>query len=148
MRTGKQAWRGPPCGGAAVERPGNEDAVCKFVTGAFTGLRHWAPGLAGGEVLTTGAISCAGERAAVGRSVESSSGRRGVVGQAASDEPAAAMLPHFTSRSPEMVRREGRLWCLRDLHDVELWARCIPSKANVTVGVMARSEGQGRQAAE
>ncbi|KAK3266442.1 hypothetical protein CYMTET_24932 [Cymbomonas tetramitiformis] len=42
-----------------------------------------------------------------------------------------AILSHFTSRNPDLMRRMRRLWSLLDLHDIELQARCIRSEANV-----------------
>ncbi|KAK3271493.1 hypothetical protein CYMTET_20170 [Cymbomonas tetramitiformis] len=42
-----------------------------------------------------------------------------------------AMLSHFTSRNPDLMRRMRRLWLLLDLHDIELQARYIRSEANV-----------------
>ncbi|KAK3240700.1 hypothetical protein CYMTET_49479 [Cymbomonas tetramitiformis] len=41
-----------------------------------------------------------------------------------------AMLSHFTSRNPELMRRMRRLWVLLDLNDIELQARYIRSEAN------------------
>ncbi|KAK3283385.1 hypothetical protein CYMTET_8913, partial [Cymbomonas tetramitiformis] len=39
------------------------------------------------------------------------------------NQAVVAMLSHFTSRNPELMRRMRRLWLLLDLHDIELQAR-------------------------
>eukprot|EP00854_Cymbomonas_tetramitiformis_P009885 gene9885-biopygen10105 len=41
-----------------------------------------------------------------------------------------AVLSHFTSRNPELMRRMRRLWILLDLDDIELQASYIKSEAN------------------
>ncbi|KAK3278969.1 hypothetical protein CYMTET_13128 [Cymbomonas tetramitiformis] len=41
-----------------------------------------------------------------------------------------AMLSHFTSRNPELMRHMRRLWLLLDLNDIELQASCIRSETN------------------
>ncbi|KAK3284535.1 hypothetical protein CYMTET_7830 [Cymbomonas tetramitiformis] len=47
------------------------------------------------------------------------------------NQAVVAMLSHFTSRNPDLMRRMRRLWLLLDLHDIELQARYIRSEANV-----------------
>ncbi|KAK3239700.1 hypothetical protein CYMTET_50386 [Cymbomonas tetramitiformis] len=47
------------------------------------------------------------------------------------NQAVVAMLSHFTSRNPDLMRRMRRLWSFLDLHDIELAARYICSKANV-----------------
>ncbi|KAK3278548.1 hypothetical protein CYMTET_13527 [Cymbomonas tetramitiformis] len=51
-----------------------------------------------------------------------------------------AMLSHFTSRNPDLMRRMRRLWLLLDLHDIELQARYIRSEANVWADNLSRCE--------
>ncbi|KAK3252908.1 hypothetical protein CYMTET_37814 [Cymbomonas tetramitiformis] len=46
------------------------------------------------------------------------------------NQAVVAMLSHFTSCSPELMRRMRRLWILLDLNDIELQARYIRSEAN------------------
>ncbi|KAK3257231.1 hypothetical protein CYMTET_33675 [Cymbomonas tetramitiformis] len=46
------------------------------------------------------------------------------------NQAVVAMLSHFTSRNPELMRRMQRLWILLDLNDIELHARYIRSGAN------------------
>ncbi|KAK3269832.1 hypothetical protein CYMTET_21730 [Cymbomonas tetramitiformis] len=46
------------------------------------------------------------------------------------NQAVVAMLSHFTSRNPELMRRMRRLWILLDLNDIELQARYIRSEAN------------------
>eukprot|EP00854_Cymbomonas_tetramitiformis_P034057 gene34057-biopygen7878 len=41
-----------------------------------------------------------------------------------------AMLGHFTSRNPVLMRSMQRLWILLDLNDIELQARYVRSAAN------------------
>ncbi|KAK3248783.1 hypothetical protein CYMTET_41760 [Cymbomonas tetramitiformis] len=50
-----------------------------------------------------------------------------------------AMLPYFTLRNPELIRRMRRLWILLDLNGIKLQARYIKSEAN---------KWDGRRAAE
>ncbi|KAK3267531.1 hypothetical protein CYMTET_23912 [Cymbomonas tetramitiformis] len=45
------------------------------------------------------------------------------------NQTVVAMLSHFTSRNPELMRRMRRLWILLDLNDIELQARYIRSEA-------------------
>ncbi|KAK3260837.1 hypothetical protein CYMTET_30227 [Cymbomonas tetramitiformis] len=47
------------------------------------------------------------------------------------NQAVVAMVSHFTSRNPDLMRRMRRLWLLLDLHDIELQARYIRSEANV-----------------
>ncbi|KAK3273735.1 hypothetical protein CYMTET_18036 [Cymbomonas tetramitiformis] len=51
-----------------------------------------------------------------------------------------AMLSHFTSRNPDLMRRMRRLWLLLDLHDIELQARYIRNEANVWADNLSRCE--------
>ncbi|KAK3233369.1 hypothetical protein CYMTET_56327 [Cymbomonas tetramitiformis] len=46
------------------------------------------------------------------------------------NQAVVAMLSHFTSRNPELMRRMRRVWILLDLNDIELQARYIRSEAN------------------
>ncbi|KAK3284269.1 hypothetical protein CYMTET_8070 [Cymbomonas tetramitiformis] len=46
------------------------------------------------------------------------------------NQAVVAMLAHFTSRNPDLMRRMRRLWSLLDLNDIELQARHIRSEAN------------------
>ncbi|KAK3264727.1 hypothetical protein CYMTET_26549 [Cymbomonas tetramitiformis] len=46
------------------------------------------------------------------------------------NQAVVAMLSHFTSRNPELMRRMRRLWILLDLNAIELQARYIRSEAN------------------
>ncbi|KAK3239085.1 hypothetical protein CYMTET_50960 [Cymbomonas tetramitiformis] len=46
------------------------------------------------------------------------------------NQAVVAMLSHFTSRNPELMRRMRRLWILLDLNDIKLQARYIRSEAN------------------
>ncbi|KAK3267985.1 hypothetical protein CYMTET_23486 [Cymbomonas tetramitiformis] len=46
------------------------------------------------------------------------------------NQAVVAMLSHFTSRNPELMRRMRRLWILLDLNDIELQARYLRSEAN------------------
>ncbi|KAK3241448.1 hypothetical protein CYMTET_48799 [Cymbomonas tetramitiformis] len=46
------------------------------------------------------------------------------------NQAVVAMLSHFTSRNPELMRWMRRLWILLDLNDIELQARYIRSEAN------------------
>ncbi|KAK3246580.1 hypothetical protein CYMTET_43889 [Cymbomonas tetramitiformis] len=46
------------------------------------------------------------------------------------NQAVVAMLSHFTSRNPELMRRMRRLWILLDLNDIELQARYIRSEAS------------------
>eukprot|EP00854_Cymbomonas_tetramitiformis_P000287 gene287-biopygen201 len=49
-----------------------------------------------------------------------------------------AMLPYFTLRNPELIRRMRRLWILLDLNDIELQARYIKSEANKWVNRLSQ----------
>ncbi|KAK3266617.1 hypothetical protein CYMTET_24769 [Cymbomonas tetramitiformis] len=51
-----------------------------------------------------------------------------------------AMLSHFTSRNPELMRRMRKLWLLLDLHDIELQARYIRGKANKWADRLSRDK--------
>ncbi|KAK3282239.1 hypothetical protein CYMTET_10012 [Cymbomonas tetramitiformis] len=46
------------------------------------------------------------------------------------NQAVVAMLSHFTSRNPELMRRMRRLWILLDLNDIELQARYIRSETD------------------
>ncbi|KAK3241341.1 hypothetical protein CYMTET_48882 [Cymbomonas tetramitiformis] len=56
------------------------------------------------------------------------------------NQAVVAMLSHFTSRNPDLMRRMRRLWLLLDLHDIELQARYIRSEANVWANNLSRCE--------
>ncbi|KAK3271749.1 hypothetical protein CYMTET_19922 [Cymbomonas tetramitiformis] len=59
------------------------------------------------------------------------------------NQAVVAMLSHFTSRNPDLMRRMRRmrrLWLLLDLHDTELHARYIRSEANVWADNLSRCE--------
>ncbi|KAK3250327.1 hypothetical protein CYMTET_40288 [Cymbomonas tetramitiformis] len=56
------------------------------------------------------------------------------------NQAVVAMLSHFTSRNPDLMRRMRRLWLLLDLHDIELQARYIRSEANVWADNLSRCE--------
>ncbi|KAK3277511.1 hypothetical protein CYMTET_14487 [Cymbomonas tetramitiformis] len=56
------------------------------------------------------------------------------------NQAVVAMLSHFTSRNPGLMRRMRRLWLLLDLHDIELQARYIRSEANVWADNLSRCE--------
>eukprot|EP00854_Cymbomonas_tetramitiformis_P000289 gene289-biopygen203 len=56
------------------------------------------------------------------------------------NQAVVAMLSHFTSRNPDLMRRMRRLWSLLDLHDIELQARYIRSEANVWADNLSRCE--------
>ncbi|KAK3237947.1 hypothetical protein CYMTET_52011 [Cymbomonas tetramitiformis] len=65
----------------------------------------------------------------------------GKVGRLYCDNQAVvAMLSHFTSINPDLMRRMRRLWLLLDLHDIELQARYIRSEANVWADNLSRCE--------
>eukprot|EP00854_Cymbomonas_tetramitiformis_P024977 gene24977-biopygen25816 len=51
-----------------------------------------------------------------------------------------AMLSHFTSRNPELMRRTRHLWLLLDLNDFELQARYIRSEANEWAHQLSRDK--------
>ncbi|KAK3287371.1 hypothetical protein CYMTET_5118 [Cymbomonas tetramitiformis] len=54
------------------------------------------------------------------------------------NQAVVAMLSHFTSRNPELMRRMRRLWILLDINDIELQARCIRSEANERADRLSR----------
>ncbi|KAK3283103.1 hypothetical protein CYMTET_9181 [Cymbomonas tetramitiformis] len=56
------------------------------------------------------------------------------------NQAVVAMLSHFTSRNPDLMRRMRRLWLLLDLHDIELQARYIRNEANVWADNLSRCE--------
>ncbi|KAK3247418.1 hypothetical protein CYMTET_43086 [Cymbomonas tetramitiformis] len=56
------------------------------------------------------------------------------------NQAVVAMLSHFTSRNPDLMRRMRRLWLLLDLHDIELQARYIRREANVWADNLSRCE--------
>ncbi|KAK3234392.1 hypothetical protein CYMTET_55334 [Cymbomonas tetramitiformis] len=56
------------------------------------------------------------------------------------NQAVVAMLSHFTSRIPELMRRMRKLWLLLDLHDIELQARYIRSEANEWADRLSRCE--------
>ncbi|KAK3242772.1 hypothetical protein CYMTET_47546 [Cymbomonas tetramitiformis] len=56
------------------------------------------------------------------------------------NQAVVAMLSHFTSRNPELVRRMRKLWLLLDLHDIELQARYIRSEANEWADRLSRDK--------
>eukprot|EP00854_Cymbomonas_tetramitiformis_P005710 gene5710-biopygen5729 len=56
------------------------------------------------------------------------------------NQAVVAMLSHFTSRNPELMRRMRKLWLLLDLHDIELQARYIHSEANEWADRMSRDK--------
>ncbi|KAK3233094.1 hypothetical protein CYMTET_56579 [Cymbomonas tetramitiformis] len=56
------------------------------------------------------------------------------------NQAVVAMLSHFTSRNPDLMRRMRRLWLLLDLHDIELQAWYICSEANVWADNLLRCE--------
>ena len=56
------------------------------------------------------------------------------------NQAVVAMLSHFTSRNPELMRRMRKLWLLLDLHDIELQARYIRSEANEWADRLSRCE--------
>ncbi|KAK3276044.1 hypothetical protein CYMTET_15859 [Cymbomonas tetramitiformis] len=56
------------------------------------------------------------------------------------NQAVVAMLSHFTSRNPDLMRRMRRLWLLLDLHDIELQARYIRSEANVWADNLSHCE--------
>ncbi|KAK3276039.1 hypothetical protein CYMTET_15868 [Cymbomonas tetramitiformis] len=56
------------------------------------------------------------------------------------NQAVVAMLSHFTSRNPDLMRRMRRLWLLLDLYDIELQARYIRSEANVWADNLSRCE--------
>ena len=56
------------------------------------------------------------------------------------NQAVVAMLSHFTSRNPELMRRMRRLWKLLDLHDIELQARYIRSEANEWADRLSRDK--------
>ncbi|KAK3251021.1 hypothetical protein CYMTET_39632 [Cymbomonas tetramitiformis] len=56
------------------------------------------------------------------------------------NQAVVAMLSHFTSRNPELMRRMRKLWLLLDLHDIELQARYIRSKANEWADRLSRDK--------
>ncbi|KAK3288060.1 hypothetical protein CYMTET_4454 [Cymbomonas tetramitiformis] len=56
------------------------------------------------------------------------------------NQAVVAMLSHFTSRNPDLMRRMRRLWLPLDLHDIELQARYIRSEANVWADNLSRCE--------
>ncbi|KAK3282718.1 hypothetical protein CYMTET_9560 [Cymbomonas tetramitiformis] len=56
------------------------------------------------------------------------------------NQAVVAMLSHFTSRNPDLMRRMRRLWLLLDLHDIELQAHYIRSEANVWADNLSRCE--------
>ncbi|KAK3246227.1 hypothetical protein CYMTET_44229 [Cymbomonas tetramitiformis] len=56
------------------------------------------------------------------------------------NQAVVAMLSHFTSRSPELMRRMRRLWILLDLNDIELQARYIRSEANEWADRLSRDK--------
>ncbi|KAK3289778.1 hypothetical protein CYMTET_2813 [Cymbomonas tetramitiformis] len=56
------------------------------------------------------------------------------------NQAVVAMLSHFTSRNPELMRRMRKLWLLLDLHYIELQARYIRSEANEWADRLSRCE--------
>ncbi len=56
------------------------------------------------------------------------------------NQAVVAMLSHFTSRNPDLMRRMRRLWSLLDLHDIELQARYMRLEANVWADNLSRCE--------
>ncbi|KAK3259604.1 hypothetical protein CYMTET_31407 [Cymbomonas tetramitiformis] len=56
------------------------------------------------------------------------------------NQAVVAMLSHFTSRNPDLMRRMRRLWLLLDLHDIELQARYIRGEANMWADNLSRCE--------
>ncbi|KAK3275491.1 hypothetical protein CYMTET_16379 [Cymbomonas tetramitiformis] len=56
------------------------------------------------------------------------------------NQAVVAMLSHFTSRNPELMRRMRKLWLLLDLHDIELQARYIRSEANQWADRLSRDK--------
>ncbi|KAK3266141.1 hypothetical protein CYMTET_25214 [Cymbomonas tetramitiformis] len=56
------------------------------------------------------------------------------------NQAVVAMLSHFTSRNPELMRRMRRLWLLLDLNDIELQARYIRSEANEWADRLSRDK--------
>ncbi len=56
------------------------------------------------------------------------------------NQAVVAMLSHFTSRNPELMRRMRRLWILLDLNDIELQARYIRSEANEWADSLSRDK--------
>eukprot|EP00854_Cymbomonas_tetramitiformis_P002409 gene2409-biopygen2328 len=56
------------------------------------------------------------------------------------NQAVVAMLSHFTSRNPDLMKRMRKLWSLLDLHDIELQARYIRSEANVWADNLSRCE--------
>ncbi|KAK3248872.1 hypothetical protein CYMTET_41678 [Cymbomonas tetramitiformis] len=56
------------------------------------------------------------------------------------NQAVVAMLSHFTSRNPELMRRMRKLWPLLDLHDIELQVRYIRSEANEWADRLSRCE--------
>ncbi|KAK3246029.1 hypothetical protein CYMTET_44423 [Cymbomonas tetramitiformis] len=56
------------------------------------------------------------------------------------NQAVVAMLSHFTSRNPELMRRMRKLWLLLDLHDIELQARYIRSEANEWADRLSRDK--------
>ncbi|KAK3287029.1 hypothetical protein CYMTET_5439 [Cymbomonas tetramitiformis] len=56
------------------------------------------------------------------------------------NQAVVAVLSHFTSKNPDLMRRMRRLWLLLDLHDIELQARYIRSEANVWADNLSRCE--------
>ncbi|KAK3273086.1 hypothetical protein CYMTET_18658 [Cymbomonas tetramitiformis] len=56
------------------------------------------------------------------------------------NQAVVAMLSHFTSRNPELMRRMRKLWLLLDLHVIELQARYIRSEANEWADRLSRDK--------
>ncbi|KAK3263150.1 hypothetical protein CYMTET_28030 [Cymbomonas tetramitiformis] len=56
------------------------------------------------------------------------------------NQAVVAMLSHFTSRNPELLRKMRKLRLLLDLHDIELQARYICSEANEWADRVSRCE--------
>ncbi|KAK3252622.1 hypothetical protein CYMTET_38083 [Cymbomonas tetramitiformis] len=54
------------------------------------------------------------------------------------NQAVVAMLSHFMSRNPELMRRMRKLWLLLDLNDIELQARYIRSEANERADRLSR----------
>eukprot|EP00854_Cymbomonas_tetramitiformis_P034060 gene34060-biopygen8622 len=56
------------------------------------------------------------------------------------NQAVVAMLSHFASRNPELMRRMQKLLLLLDLHDIELQARYIRSEANEWADRLSRDK--------
>ncbi|KAK3289666.1 hypothetical protein CYMTET_2936 [Cymbomonas tetramitiformis] len=56
------------------------------------------------------------------------------------NQAVVAMLSHFMSRNPELMRRMRKLWLLLDLHDIELQARHIRSEVNEWADRLSRDK--------